>query len=157
MKFTQNSANFQNIGTDCLIVGLFSKESASETLQTLDPLCNHFISELLEHGDFTAKLGQTLIIHNHLRFPALQAQRVLLVGCGEVEEFTEFHYHEALQAGFCALEKTGAKQALCTLPLLPLKERSLEWKVQQLITIANLNQYKYHHTKSGGNDTSKAE
>lgn len=119
---------------DCLIVGLFTEHRLSPHAQALNKKHGQVISQLIKQQDIRGELGQTLLLPT---FPSPTIKRVLLVGCGNPEEFTEEAYTQAIESAMNALKNTGAQHAECTLVELPVGEQSLFWKIRQAtITIA---------------------
>lgn len=134
MKFACRTSSPADPTVDCLIVGVFTEHRLSPHAEALNKKHGRLITQLIKQRDILGELGQTLLLP---AFPSPTIQRVLLVGCGKPEEFTEEAYTAAIENAINALRNTGAKQAECTLIELPVGAQSLFWKIRQAtLTIA---------------------
>ena len=88
MELRLETAPLIDLATDCLVVGVPETDSVEATGSELDTL----IAELIESGDFKAKLGTTLV----LRYPRdLSAMRLVLIGLGKPNAADAFAEQEA--------------------------------------------------------------
>lgn len=155
MKYVVKTDDIKQSRTGCLVVGIFTEKNYTDSAKKLNGACDKIIDKLARQGDFSGKKGQTLVIHNLAQqFPSIAAQRILLVGLGDKENFNEAAFEEALTAAFRQLKGTGAKDALCTLSEAPLGGRDLFWKIRQKIILCEDNNYQFNECKSG-NDKGK--
>ena len=107
MELRLETAPLIDLATDCLVVGVPEGDSVEPTGSELDTL----IAELIESGDFKAKLGSILV----LRHPRdLSAMRLVLFGLGTDNKRNAF----AEQDAFISLGKT--------LKSLPITEVTLD-------------------------------
>ena len=79
LKFSASATAPATCKTDCLILPVVAGKSLAGTAAALDAATGGRLQELLKSGDFTARVGTTLLLH---RPPGLAAGRLLLVGAG---------------------------------------------------------------------------
>lgn len=144
MKYQVHSSKSLDKKTDCLVLAVWEKTGADSNAQldeSLSALCN----AVFKSGDITGKSGQILLVpaHSHAK-----AERLLLVGAGDAAKFDARAYRKLVRAAVQALNKTAAKSAVITLPMLKIKDRDSAWAVTQLTLECSNAQYRYDHTKS---------
>ena len=104
------------------------------------------ISEILKSGDLKGKVGQTLLLH---KVPGINAERVLLVGCGEQDKLDTAGFFKLLRSVFAALKQTRAKDVVCCLPEIAVLQRDYAWRVRQMVRIVGEIFYTFDSLKSG--------
>jgi leucyl aminopeptidase len=77
---------------------------------------------------------------------------VLLIGLGKEKEFHEKEFGNAIRATLKALNETGTTDAAIYLAELPVRKRSLAWRVRQSAMIALDASYKFDQFKSKKDD-----
>ena len=98
----------------CAVVGMYEGGDLGLATRKIDSQLQGLIGTLHSDGDFSAKLGDVLLLPS----PAgTAASRVLLVGLGSRSGFGRKQYRKALQATVQALGKTGARDAVVYLAL----------------------------------------
>ncbi len=131
--------------TDCLVLGIWEKGGTPTLTAAVDKASDKLIDNVKRSGDIKGKAGDTLWLH----IPGkLKAKRLLLVGCGEEKKFDARAYVKAARGAAKALLGSGAKNAIIALPQLPVKDRSEEWAVSQLVREIGATEYRYDQTKS---------
>jgi leucyl aminopeptidase len=112
MEFFVRSGDPARIKTGCLILGVFEGGKLERRGQALDAAADKLISGLKRRGDLPGKPGQTLLVTD----PAgLNAQRLLLVGCGSADAFATKHYRRAMETAARTLASVGASDAVSLL------------------------------------------
>ena len=86
IEFSIKTDNAEKQRTDCVIVGVYESQKLSKTAQDIDTASTGYISNILKRGDMDGKLETALMLHN---VPGTKSERVLLVGLGKKEEFSE--------------------------------------------------------------------
>ena len=142
MEFSIKNGNAEKQRTACVVVGVFERRKLSEAAEAIDKASNGYLSSLMRRGDMDGKLGTTLMAHS---VPGTLTDRVLLVGCGKEREFREREYRRVVGASVKALESTGASDVATFLAELPVKRRDLDWRVEQLVTVASSESYRFSH------------
>ena len=145
MKYSLQTTNALKKSTDCLVVGVWMKGKLTVQASELDALCSKSISAVVRGGDIAGKIGDTLLIH---ALSGIAANRVLLVGCGEEKSFDAKAWRKAVKATVQAVKKSGAKDALVTLPELVVTDRDAVWAVSQAVIEFETAAYQYSQTKS---------
>lgn len=110
-----------------LILPIFQDGKADDLVESLDSVCKGALKQVLNKGDLPEKLGSTFTIYQ----PSDAIERLLLVNCGKKAAFDASKYQEVVKNIGAALANTGATEACCLLPLLPVKDRDIVWKIRQ--------------------------
>ncbi|MDN0082828.1 leucyl aminopeptidase [Crenobacter sp. SG2305] len=129
-EFTVTSGRPDKQRTDCVIVGVYESGKLSIAACALNRDGDGALSEAVKRGCFDAKLGSTLLLPY---VPKLPCSRVLLVGLGKEKDFHGAEYTKACQAAGTALAGLKATEVVAYLPELYVRERSLDWKVEQAV------------------------
>jgi leucyl aminopeptidase len=145
MQTQVKSGQIDNVGEDAIIVGCFEAESKSTTtLQIPNDRLSSTIAPLLVSGDFTAKLGQAVVL-----YPQNEsfAKRIILTGLGKKNEVTLEKVRKAY--GYAGKKAKELKiKSLAVLALesdhLPIKLRESSQAIVEGIHLANykLDRYK---------------
>jgi leucyl aminopeptidase len=86
MDVRGNSQSVTEIETDALALPVFKDDKADKgLLKTLDKAVGGLISSVIKSEEFAAKEGETAYFH--FSNGGLKARRLLLIGCGERDEF----------------------------------------------------------------------
>ncbi len=117
----------------------------SASAQTINEISNNVITRLIERGDFNAKAGQTLMLHD---IDGLSSPRVLLDGCGKQDKTTENDFNSAVIAMTKALNDCGAETATNCLAEVSVNDKTNSWNVRQTVISAETALYKYSLAKS---------
>ena len=80
MKFSLSSEAPDKIKTACLIIGVAEDAPLSGAAKIVDGASGGAISTMIGTGDIDANRGSTALLH---RLPGINAERVLVVGCGK--------------------------------------------------------------------------
>lgn len=132
MQFSVQSADPKKNKTDCYVIGVFANSHLPKTAQQLDKISDGYLNQFLQRGDWPNECGQTLLLHN---VPNLPMARILLVGCGKEENFTEAMFRKMLVTSVNALRPTGTRNATYYLHDLVVNKRTLHWKIRQAIEL----------------------
>lgn len=142
MEFSIKNGNPEKQRNACVVVGVFDHRKLSAAANALDKAADGYLASLLRRGDMDGKLGSTLLVHN---VPGTLCDRVLLVGCGKEREFREREYRQVARASVKALDGTGVTDAASFIAELPVKRRSLDWRVAQIVEITAEEIYRFSH------------
>src|SRR6056297_1865338 len=145
MKFTVNTLETSKQHACCLVIGVFADSELTLGAKHVDSVSQHAISDSLENGDFSAKLGQTLLLTNLRDLPA---KRVLLVGCGDIKKFTEQSFLTATKAAFQNLEQTTYETIGFYLTELLVPNRSVDWLTRAALIAIKESYYNFQDYKS---------
>lgn len=146
MKFSIKKTQFEKLKNICLIVGIFEDGILSNGAAYIDKLTHHALSKLISGGTFTGKVGQCLPLLNLGAAPAFTC--VLLVGCGKEKKLTSMVFRNIIVNAMKSLNMLSMHQAVCYLTELKIPERSLNWKIKQIIEATHDAFYRFDLFKS---------
>jgi len=135
--------------TACLIVGVYDERQLTPAAEYLDKLSDGFIRKILAKGDLNGKIQQTLLLHH---VPNVNADRVLLVGCGKQDALTGSRFRDIVQQATKTISNTNTGEATYYLTELPLEEHDQAWQIQQAIETITETVYQFKQFKSKSND-----
>lgn len=144
MEFSIKTGNPEKQNSDCLIIGVFEGGELSASAQLLDNVSSQAISAVVKTGDMHGKLASTVLMH-HL--PNTAANRVLLVGLGSKETFSEKQYLKAVRAAVKALPK-AVESAGFYLAELAVSKMTVNEKAAQIAEIVGDATYQVNALKS---------
>ena len=145
MEFVVNVESIATQRTGCVVAGVYEGGKLSPSATELDTVSGRALSDVLERGDLEGDLGATLLL---TRIPNVAAERVLLVGLGAEQEFSESSYHTALGATTSVLRTTGAADATLCLDEVSISGRDSEWKIEQAVLAVMDGLYRFDKLKS---------
>lgn len=145
MEFNIKSGQPEKQRTACLVLGVFENRRLTPTGKHLDKISQGHLSNVLKRGDMDGQAQHTALLYD---VPHILAERVLLIGCGKERDFNEAKYQKLVHTMVSALNDTGAKDAICYLPELGIKNRDLYWKVRQAVEHASSSLYRLDVLKS---------
>ncbi len=154
MLYNLTQANATEITTDCLIIGIYENNQLTHSAQHIDEKTQGYITELLNQGDMSGKLGQTLILH---KLPVIAAKRLLLIGCGKLGSLTAKQYSQLINQAFTTLQNTGIQDVSCYLTEIAVEQRDEYWKTKQIVEQANYTQYRFNQFKKQPSPISKLQ
>ncbi len=130
----------------CAVVGVYENDDIGVAARRIDTQLDGLIRKLQGDGDFTAKLGDVLL----LPAPAgAAAARVLLVGLGSRSAFGRKQYRKALQSAVHALAKTGASDAVVYLALEQVPDLDVKYRARGVAEVFCAQLYKIPDLKTG--------
>ncbi len=148
------SGQVDTVGEDTIIAGCFESEPKSNTApQIPDKKLSDAVASLLLSGDFTAKLGQAVVLYPHNGFPI---KRIILTGLGRKNEITPERIRKAY--GYAGKKAKELKiRSLAVLALegggLPLKLRESSQAMVEGILLANYKLDRYKTEDADQTDT----
>jgi leucyl aminopeptidase len=130
----------------CAVVGVYEDGDLGAAARRIDTQLNGLIRKLQGDGDFSAKLGEVLLLPS----PAGAASaRVLLIGLGSRASFGRKQYRKALQSTVQSLGKTGAGDAVVYLALEPVADLDVQYRARAVAEIFCAQLYKIPDMKTG--------
>ncbi len=145
MKFSIKSVSPDKQRCACVVVGVFEAHKMTPAAERLDQASGGYLSAIVRRGDMPGKAGSSLLLHN---VPALQCERVLLVGLGKQKSFGEKEYSASLRTAVKALGESGATDATLFFSGTAVGERSLAWKIRQAASCIQETAYRFEQFKS---------
>ena len=130
----------------CAVAGVYEDGDLGKAARSLDAQLGGLIGKLRTKGDFSAKLGDILL----LPAPAgAAAERVLLIGLGPRGGFGRKQYRKALQSTASSLAKTGASDAIVYLALEEVAGLDVQYRARAVAEIFCAQLYKIPDLKTG--------
>lgn len=129
----------------CLVVALFEERELSPAAHALDTRSGGRIRAVLERGDIEGKLEQTRLLYD---LPNIDADRVLLVGCGKREEFGPSAFRKVHERLPRLLNEAGATDATSFLFEVSVADRDVAWQVRYAIETIEAARYRFDRLKS---------
>ena len=145
MEFSLKHNSPENARSACQIITVSQPRKLSRSGQRVDKASKGFLTSIIKRGDMEGKLGQTLLLPD---VAGVQAQRVLLVGCGKQNEMNERSFARLINSITTALSACGARDAEFYPGDVALKSRDLAWKIRQATLLANNSEYRFDQLKS---------
>ncbi len=150
MKFQTWLGAAETVASDCIIVGIFEKARLSPTAAHIDKACGGRLTRLLKQGEIDGKLGSTLMLH-HLS--GIQAERVLLVGCGDKETLSLINFRKIIETSFKAVASTAVATLHTTLTELPVTACDETQRIRHIIEVIEAGRYRFEHYRSAKKPT----
>ena len=91
---------------DCIVIPVFTANKKSvfqKAGELLNKANSNALGDILDNGDFKAKVGNTTLLHG------LSSSRVLLMGCGDEKDFDVKALNESTKEASKALKDTAVK------------------------------------------------
>ena len=145
MDFTIKNVSPDKLLADCIIVGVFEQCRQSQAAATLDVVGGKKITALLECGDFTGKVGESMIIHD---LPKIAASRVVLIGCGRKKSLDSVGYVQIIRSGIEVVLSMNVKHAAFCIAQIDVIQRDTHWKFKRGVEIADHVHYQFNQFKS---------
>jgi leucyl aminopeptidase len=139
--------------SDCIVIGVFESQTLSGAALEIDTATKGLLTRIIKAGDMDGKNGSTLFLHE---VSGIGASRVLLVGLGKQDGFTQKAYGDAVRAAWRAILSTKIAQVTFTLAQAPIKERSSDWAVRAAIFGLRELTYKFTQMKSKPDNGARA-
>ncbi|MGM0914368.1 MAG: leucyl aminopeptidase [Pseudomonadota bacterium] len=145
MEFPVRTGNPAKVESACLVIPVFKEQALLPTAARLDDASERLVGQLLERGDFDARLGNVQLIPFA---PGLASERLLLVGLGKREACQETAFRKALDAAFTALAALPVDEVAVAFTEVPLADRGIDWKARMVAEAAQRALYRFEEFKS---------
>ena len=103
MQFEVWAKGLAALSVDCIVLGVFEDGEMPEVTAGIDSDSGGLLKKLLGRGDFSGRLGETLLLPE---ISGLKASRVLLTGLGAKKGFGRRNFRRGLSAAITAISKT---------------------------------------------------
>ena len=133
MEFSIRALAPERAKTACLVLGVFKGKTAAQgeltpAARRVDRASRGALRSVLAQGDLSGRAGSTTLLR---QLAGLAAERVLLVGLGEKDAFTENSYRDVIRSVANALKNLGVREATLYLVDHRLPSRDIAWNVRQ--------------------------
>src|SRR6266480_654482 len=143
MEFSIKKLAPETAKKGCIVVGVHQAGEHTQAARAVDQASKGAVRAALR--DLSGKTGSTLLLRG---LPGIAAERVLLVGLGEREEFAEAAFRDAVRAAAAALKELGAKDAALFLADLKVGSRPSAWNVRQAVLATREAFYRFDELKT---------
>ena len=151
MQFSVTTGSPAGEATGCAILPLFENGPLTTAAREVDEGCGGTLSRLVEIGDASAKPGRTLLVPG---LEGIEADRVLLVGCGKEDEFDAKALNRAVASAAEALSQTGVTDAASYLSPGGASGMDSYYAARVTVTAASSALYRFDELKSEAPDAS---
>ena len=148
MEFSIKRLSPEKQRAACIVLGVFESRKLSAAAQAIDRTSRGHLTDVVRAGSMDGKAGSALMLH---RVPHLGAGRVLLVGLGRERDFNDKRFRDACRAAAHALNDAGVSDAMSFLAELPVKQRTIGWKVTHAVVSSVEAMYRFDQLKSKKN------
>lgn len=152
MNFNIKTGQPEKLRTNCLVLAIFETGKLPDSTLKIDETTGGYISSVIKLGDITGKKGQSLVLHH---IPNLNADRILLIGCGKPNEFNDKAFRETIQTMAEQLKNMNLQNAVCCISELTVPNYDISWKTQTSVVATVSSLYKFDAYKSK-EDTKKS-
>ncbi len=146
MNFLINTNKAIEAKVDCLILPIFSDHKLRGAAKTINTANNKIISDFQRNKDIQGKIGQCRI----LPVAGKSYKRLILVGCGKYDKYSEKNYKKALISALSKLSMTTHKSAISFLGTSDIfgNKAGTEYRATKILAEAwHLITYQYTATK----------
>ncbi|NBT34602.1 MAG: leucyl aminopeptidase [Betaproteobacteria bacterium] len=148
-NFVASNKPVDRASADCAWIPLFSTPAGVEltaSARVVDKVSNGALAKILKAGDFDAKQGSTYLMRDVAGLPV---SRVLLVGCGKREAFSEKAYAEVVRAATRAMTPLkGVKRVASYLSELAPGSSDGAWRLQMHVVACREVLYRFDRFKT---------
>jgi leucyl aminopeptidase len=148
MDFSTRTAAAEAVKADCVAVGVFAGGELTAQARAIDTAAQGALRAAVKSGDATGKRGSTTMLR-HL--PGVGSQRVLLVGLGKHDEFSDKAFGEAVRAAVKGAGPAVKELAVAVNDWLPAG-RDSPWQARQLVLAAREAVFRVDELKSRKED-----
>ncbi len=145
MEYSVKSGSPEKQRIGCVVVAVFAQRVLSPAAKILDKASGNQISNLIRRGELEGDLGGTLLLHN---VENTLCDRVLLIGCGKEKEIDTNTFRKINSTMAATLKASGTTEVASFLTEIPIKRKSLTWKIQQSIEAIDETLYTFNQLKS---------
>jgi leucyl aminopeptidase len=149
MRFDVKTGASTTQKTACLILPIYASGPLPPSTRAIDKATQGLITELVAGGDIDGKTGSTLLVKPP---SSVACSRIMLVGCGEKENFDRKNYRSALRAAFAALTKTKHAEAVSYLNAEAVKGADAYRRARIAVETWHNGAYRFTATKSKADD-----
>lgn len=148
MKFEISEENLELYQDSCIVTGIFEESHFFPTTKKINTISKEHISTLINHNMFKGTIGETLLLYN---IPHMYNQIILLIGCGNKNNFTAHQYRMLTSKAIKTLKNIFTINILFFLSEIDITEYNDYWKIRQTIEIINNKLYIFNKFKNKKN------
>ncbi|QFQ32189.1 leucyl aminopeptidase [Buchnera aphidicola] len=131
MNFFLENFDLNVVQTDCIVVGIFKSLELTSSADILNKYSNDYISKLIHQGDINGEIGTNLLLYN---VPNIISKRILLVGCGEKNNFKLCFLTKIIKNAIPVLNKSSIQHVFFSLNELYFCKNQTYWFIRKIIS-----------------------
>ena len=143
MEFSIRALSPETAKAGCVVLGIHSGGELTAAARRVDQASRGALRKAL--GDLSGRAGSTLLLRS---LPGVAAERVLLVGLGERNDYAEPAYRDAVRAAANALKDLEAKDAVLFLVDGKVRARPVSWNVRHAVLGMRDALYRFEQLKT---------
>jgi leucyl aminopeptidase len=145
MKFSISTTKVTETKSSCLLLPIFEDGQLNKAPKLIDAANGGIISDFRKNGDIKGKLGQCRILPVQNK----PYKRVVLVGCGKYEEYSESRYKKAMTSALKKLTSTNHKSATSFLAVGHKSNKKVDYRSARIMAeVWHQISYEYTATNS---------
>ncbi|QIQ41388.1 MAG: leucyl aminopeptidase [Buchnera aphidicola (Aphis urticata)] len=141
MKFFLKHFDLNTEKTDCIIIGVFKFCELTSSADILDKQSNGYITQLVQEGDIDGEIGTYLLLYD---VPNIISKRILLVGCGEKNNFSLCSLTKIMKNTIQILNKRSIQHVIFSLTELSFHQDQIYWFIRKIIGDIQKEVFKIH-------------
>ena len=145
MEFSVKRGSARKQKSGCLIVGVHAGKTLGAHAADLDKAARGALNRVVQRGDVGGKAGEAIMLPD---VPGIDAERVLLVGTGKRDGIDPSDFLKLLGRAAELLKASGVRNATSTLQDVVVKDRDLQWKLDQHVLTFAASAYRFDEFKS---------
>jgi leucyl aminopeptidase len=143
MEFSTTTARAEAVKADAIAVGVFADGELTPSARAIDKAARGAIKAAVKSGDMTGKRGTVVTLRS---VPGVAASRVVVVGLGGRDDFSDRAYGDAVRAAAKACP--GAAEVAIAAMEWNVKGRDAEWQARQFALAARETVFRSDELKS---------
>ena len=148
MEFSTTTARAEAVKADAIAVGVFADGELTPSARAIDKAARGAIKAAVKSGDMTGKRGTVVTLRG---VPGVAAARVVVVGLGGRDDFSDRAYGDAVRAAAKACP--GAAEVAIAATEWNVKGRDAEWQARQFALAARETVFRSDELKSKKEDS----
>ena len=148
MEFSTTTARAEAVKADAIAVGVFADGELTPSARAIDKAARGAIKAAVRSGDMTGKRGTVVTLRS---VPGVAAARVVIVGLGGRDDFSDRAYGDAVRAAVKACP--GAAEIAMAATEWNVKGRDAEWLARQFALAARESVFRSDELKSKKEDS----
>jgi leucyl aminopeptidase len=148
MEFSTTTARAEAVKADAIAVGVFADGELTPSARAIDKAARGAIKAAVKSGDMTGKRGTVVTLRG---VPGVAAARVVVVGLGGRDDFSDRAFGDAVRAAAKACP--GAAEIAMAATEWSVKGRDAEWLARQFALAARETVFRSDELKSKKEDS----
>jgi leucyl aminopeptidase len=152
IDFKVKSGSPEKQRSSCLVLAVFEDQRMAPSTRVIDKSSKGIISRLIKRGDITGECGETILLPEMGSIPA---DRVLLIGCGNEDDFDNSKLQKITANVIRQLQVRKINEAMLFLPEIEIEGTDIATRIEQIIIQSAHSSYHFDKTKSKKQEKNK--